>query len=59
VAAILILKRQTISWNFLNIMPLEDVPDLHLSVSAIGKENIADARNFDEGMTSAPCTLGS
>jgi hypothetical protein len=40
-------------------MPLEDVSELRLFVPAIGKDNIADAINFDEGMTSAPRTLGS
>jgi len=40
-------------------VPLEDVPDLHLFVPAVGKDNTADARNFDEGMTSAPRTSGS
>jgi len=28
-------------------MPMEDVPD-HLFVPAIGKDSIAEARNFDE-----------
>jgi hypothetical protein len=45
--------------KFLNLVPLEDVPDLHLCIPAIGKDSIAEARTFDESLTSAARTLGS